>query len=190
MATAVAHEPEVLDELPEFVREYNYEWVKGQYQEVPPMSSFASDVASEIGTELRVFARTHARGRALTECLFHLPDPVDSERKPDVAFVSFDRWPQNVPIPEEDAAWNVVPDLAVEVVSPTDRIENLAEKLEEYFRAGVQLVWVVLPRQRLAYVFDSPDTMRIVRLGGSLSGGTVLPGFDLPLARLFPPPPA
>jgi hypothetical protein len=93
----------------------------------------------------------------------------------------------------EANAWDVVPDLAVEVISPHDRAEEVLDKVLEYFRADVRLVWVVYPKQRLIFVFEAPDRVRAISQDDALDGGLVLPGFRLPLANLFdpvPPPPA
>ena len=77
-------------------------------------------------------------------------------------------------------------DLCVEVVSPSDRADYIQDKIDEYFRAGVRLVWVFYPRHRLVYVYDSPTAVRGLGRSDALDGGVALPGFRLPLAELFP----
>lgn len=163
-----------------------YEIIDGQRVEIPHMSAFASILASRLLFELQSFAKTHALGQAVVETLFHLPVPVDRNRRPDLAFVSFERWPMDRPEPLEDNAWDVVPDLAVEVVSPNDDAEQFQEKIDEYFQAGVRLVWVIYPKLRRCHVYDSHSLIRIVNVLDTLEGGDVLPGFRLPLADLFP----
>jgi Uma2 family endonuclease len=167
-----------------------YEEIDGRRVELPPMSTIAAVLASELVIALGAFARQRSLGRAVVETLFRLPLPVSRNRRPDVAFVSVGRWPLDRPIPEEGNAWDVVPDLAVEVISPTDSVEELWDKIGEYFRAGVRLVWVVMPRPRLVYVFESPALVRGLTRADTLDGGAVLSGFTLPLASLFPEPPA
>jgi Uma2 family endonuclease len=124
-------------------------------------------------------------GQAVTEVLFHLPLPKERDRRPDAAFVNFQRWAKGRPMPGKENAWHVVPNLAVEVVSPHDFAEELLEKIEEYFRAGVQLVWVVYPRQQLVHVYESINQIRVVTRTGELDGGVVLPDFRLPLPEIF-----
>src|SRR5207244_2037726 len=103
----------------------------------------------------------------------------------DVAFVSDERWPRARRVPD-DAAWDVVPDLAIEVVSPSNIANEVVAKVGEYFRAGVQRVWVVYPKQPLVYVYESPTAaIRVLRVGDELDGAPLLPGFRLPLATLF-----
>ncbi len=100
--------------------------------------------------------------------------------------MSLERWPKDRPIPGEGNAWDVVPDLAVEVVSPNDNAEELLIKADEYFRAGVRMVWIVYPRQRLVFVYESLTQVRGLTRADVLDGGAVLPGFRLPLQELFP----
>ena len=108
----------------------------------------------------------------------------DLRRRPDVAFVSTARWPLDRLIPEA-GDWEVVPDLAVEVVSPTDTMEEVLAKMHEYFEKGVRQVWIVVPMRQQVHVFDSPTRSRILAAVDELDGGELLPGFRLPLARLF-----
>jgi Uma2 family endonuclease len=105
-------------------------------------------------------------------------------RRPDVAFVSRERWPPDRR-PPDTWAWDVVPDLAVEVISPTNTADDAVVKTTEYLRAGTRLVWVVYTGLRQVYVYDSPTSVRILQDGDELDGGAVLPGFRLPLTDLF-----
>ena len=82
------------------------------------------------------------------------------------------------------------PDLAVEVVSKSNSATDVKDKIEEYFRAGVRLVWLVYPTQKLIDVYESPTTVRVLRREDELTGGDVLPGFRLPLTELFRADPA
>jgi Uma2 family endonuclease len=163
----------------------HYEIIDGRRVELPPMSALATIVASNLGAEIGSFAKHHRLGRAVVECLIQLPLPVSRNRRPDVAFVSFHRWAADRPLPLEDNAWEVVPDLAVEVISPTDPGEDILEKIEEYFRAGVRQVWVVYPRIRMIQVYESLQVIRGLTAADELSGGTILPEFRLPVKSLF-----
>jgi Uma2 family endonuclease len=162
-----------------------YEIIDGQRVELPPMSIYAVRVASRLFARLNVFGLDHDIGEGVCEGLFKLPLPVGRNRRPDLAFVRYERWAKGRPLPEADNAWDVVPDLAVEVTSPKDLVDELSDKIDEYFRAGVFLVWVIYPRLRLVYVYESLTQVRILTRTDTLEGGTVLPGFQLPLADLF-----
>jgi Uma2 family endonuclease len=104
-------------------------------------------------------------------------------RIPDVAFFSWDRLPGRR-MPEEPIP-DVSPDLAVEVVSVSNTLAELERKRSDYFRSGVQIVWQVDPRARTVAVYTGPDNPTTLRSADVLDGGTVLPGFTLPLPDLF-----
>ena len=104
-------------------------------------------------------------------------------RIPDVAFVSWERLPGKI-VPAE-AIPDLAPDLAVEVLSEGNTKGEMQRKLRDYFFAGVRLVWYVDLKNRTAEVHTSPDEGATVAEGQSLDGGAVLPGFRLPLRRLF-----
>jgi Uma2 family endonuclease len=63
--------------------------------------------------------------------------------------------------------------------------KDVLAKLREYFRYGVQLVWVIAPEAQQIYVYDSPTQVRILTVRDELTGGEVLPGFRMPLASFF-----
>jgi Uma2 family endonuclease len=163
-----------------------YEIIDGRRVELPPMSAYATLIAFEVGRRLGNFAEANNLGLAVTEMLFHLALPVDRNRRPDAAFVSYERWAKGRPMVRRDNAWDVVPDLAVEVVSPTDLAEELIDKLDEYFRAGVRLVWVIYPGTRLLYVYESLTSVRGLTHTDEVDGGAVLKGFRLPVDSFFP----
>ena len=122
-----------------------YEIVDGRRVELPPISFFANQVAFVLGRKLADFADQSDLGQVTVDNLFRLPALLNRSRRPDVAFVSFQRWPKSRPLPCTENALEVVPELMVEVVSPTDQAEALQEKVPEYFQTGVRLVWVIYP---------------------------------------------
>ena len=116
------------------------------------------------------------------QCFAHRPGAV---RKADVSFVRRGRFPGDE-IP--DGFIDLVPDLVVEVVSPRDRYAAVEEKIDDYLRAGVPLVWVVNPSTRTVYVYEGGQIARLTA-ADELTGGPVLPGFRVRVADLFPAPP-
>jgi Uma2 family endonuclease len=105
-------------------------------------------------------------------------------RIPDVSFFCWDKLPGRLlsskPIPD------LFPDLAVEVLSKTNTQEEMDRKLKEYFLAGVRLVWMIDPRKRTVAVYTAPDRPAFtLDETQALDGGSVLPGFTLPVAELF-----
>lgn len=161
-----------------------YEIVNGQRVELPPMSIDAVLIASVLTQLLGPFARDNQLGRVVSEMLFDFGREEVPRRRPDVAFVSYQRSAKNRRVPST-AAWAVVPELAVEVISPTDLVAELFLKIREYFQAGVQLVWVVFPSEEQVYVYESPTQVHILTRSAELDGGKVLPDFRLPLSALF-----
>lgn len=112
-------------------------------------------------------------------------------RIPDVAFIAWDRFP-NRRVPEAKVS-EVVPNLAVEVLSRGITVPEMERKLKEYFLAGVDLVWFVDLETRTVKVFTSPDDWTQLTAADTLTGETVLPGFAVSVADLFstlPPDPS
>lgn len=161
-----------------------YEVVNGQRLELPPMGAFETDIASILLFYLWQFAKKHGLGKAVGEMLFLLDRIKDLQRRPDVAFVSYKRWPKGRRVPRTNA-WEVVPNLAVEVVSASNTADEILTKIREYFEVGVELVWVIYPTEEMVYVYQSPTQIHILKRTQELEGGTILPGFRLPLADLF-----
>lgn len=161
-----------------------YEVVNGKKVELPPMSIYANWVSLRLAIRLGSHVEANRLGMVVHEALFIL-DPVrDLRRRPDVAFVSVQRWPLDRLLPET-GDWEVVPDLAVEVISPNDLFQDVLVKMNEYFRLGVRQVWVVEPVSQQIIVFDSPTQLRGFTAADELDGGALLPGLRLPLASLF-----
>jgi Uma2 family endonuclease len=148
------------------------------------MGAYECWVASVIFGALDPYNTANPLGRVVQEMNFDLRPHVDRERRPDVAFVSFERWAQNQRIPRA-RSWAVAPELAVEIISLTNTADAVAQKLEEYYKAGVILVWVVYPGQSKVYAYTSTTEVRVLAPGDALDGGDVLPGFRLALSDLF-----
>lgn len=104
-------------------------------------------------------------------------------RIPDVAFASWDRFPL-VRRPT-DAIPNLAPDMAVEILSESNTAAEMRRKCEEYFRAGVIVVWLADPATRTVRVFTLPDDFTTYGVGDVIPGEPVLPGFRLPVAQWF-----
>jgi len=104
-------------------------------------------------------------------------------RMPDVSYIAWDKIPGGE-FPEEPIT-GLVPDLAVEVLSVSNTPGEMERKVQEYFAAGVQLVWLIDPKARIAVVYTGPHESRRLRSNQTLDGDPVLPGFKLPLRQLF-----
>ena len=158
-----------------------YEVENGRIVEPPPMGTYQSMIATLLAVHLTPWVRAGGVGRVVTEFIFRIDTATNLQRRPDLAFVSYERWPRDRPLPNRDP-WDVVPDLAVEVVSASNSAEGIIKKMKEYFRSGVRQVWVVYPLEEYVQVYESPAQIRVVERGGELDGGAVLPGFRLALS--------
>jgi Uma2 family endonuclease len=183
-ATAPIERPgltaEELFELPD--DGLRHELVEGELRTRTPAGAEHGRVAARITARLVDHAEEHGLGEAYgAETGFVLHRGPDTVRAPDVAFVAADRLP-----PEPEPGFGrIVPDLVVEVVSPSDRASEVASKAAMWLDAGVRLVWVVDPQARLAAVHHPGGLVTVLRADGVLDGEDVLPGFRLPLSTVF-----
>jgi Uma2 family endonuclease len=150
------------------------------------VGAYESYLAVYLVELLNAFVRKHRLGFTLGEAgmMRLLPGLV---RIPDISFISWDRLPERR-VPREPIP-DLVPDLAVEVISRYNTRQEMDRKLEDYFSAGVRLVWYVYhtPRREV-WAYVSPTEYVVVREDETLDGGAVLPGFQLSLAELFAEP--
>jgi Uma2 family endonuclease len=168
-----------------------YEFVDGRWIETTPSSPCAGLIWTRLASYLgaHILRQDPCPGELAIQALFRIPRTDDPTRKlrPDVAFVSSERWPTDRPISPTEDAWDVVPDLTVKVVGPTEPTVDLLGRVKEYFEAGVRLVWVVSPIRRCIHVYEAWNRIRVVTETDDLDGGEVLPGFRRSLDRLFGP---
>ncbi len=167
----------------------HYEVVNGNVVEKPAMGVYETHIASALMCLLGHFIRSNRLGNLEAEMLFVLDAANDLKRRPDVAFVSHERWARNRPVPRT-AAWDVIPDLAIEIIGPTNLACDVLVRVDDYFRSGVRSVWVVYPTAELelVYVYESSTSVRILTRSDRLELPGILPGFQLPLDSLFEPP--
>jgi Uma2 family endonuclease len=147
-----------------------------------PMATYESVLAGVLVYFLNAYLGKDARGIVSTPdgTLRILPTKL---RMPDVAFISLDRFPGRK-LPKE-RVYRVAPDLAVEILSDSNTEGEMRLKLDEYFEAGVRLVWYIDPPTRTAKVYTSREDVETIDERGFLDGRDVLPGFRLRLGELF-----
>jgi Uma2 family endonuclease len=146
------------------------------------VGQYESRVAHLIGHYMEDYLEQHDLGicYGADAMLRIVPGRV---RLPDVSFVSWEKLP-NHELPAEPIA-NLVPDLAVEVLSENNTRREMENKRHEYFQGGARLVWEIDPPTRTARMYTNPDQFQEIDPNGSLDGGDVLPGFTLSLSQLF-----
>lgn len=160
------------------------ELVGGELLEREPMGMKAEIVASRLNRWIGNHVESHDLGFMLGsqggyQCF---PDDPRKVRVPDVSFVRKDRMP---PGPPPDGHCRTVPELVVEVVSPNNQVGELNIKIEDFLNAGVPLVWVADPQARTIDVHRAGGSASRLRIGDSLDGENVLPGFRCEVAKLF-----
>ncbi len=143
---------------------------------------YESHLACAIFGILEQFSREHRLGFLTGESGLTRVEPGQL-RMPDVSFYSWSHFPDHRPTTGQ--ILNVVPDLAIEVLSPSNTPKEMKRKRKEYFLGGSTLVWEVNPIKKTVRVYNAPDESRLVREKGTLDGGTVLPGFKLSVVELF-----
>lgn len=155
-----------------------FELIDGEIIEVPS-NPFSSEIAILIAAALLAFVRPRNLGRVTGEGAGYMV--AGHKLSPDVAFVSAARQEQLA----REGYNPIAPDLAVEVLSPTDKQPAIRRKLAIYAEGGV-LVWLVYPEQRRIEVYAPDQPVEVLFDGDTLSGGTVLPGFTLLVSDSFP----
>jgi Uma2 family endonuclease len=125
----------------------------------------------------------HKLGRVLTgETGTHIQSELPRCRLADVSFLSYQRAPKGqVP----SGFLRVPPELIAEVLSEDDTWTAMEEKIRDYHRTGVDMVWVADPQTRTVRVFPRGGTPSVVHDGSEIDGGAILPGFKAPIARFF-----
>jgi Uma2 family endonuclease len=172
------------DEFEQMSGTDGYELVDGELKE-KSMGAESSWVQCHLGRLLGNWAEAGGHGDVFDSecgyiCFPHRPRLV---RKPDASFVRRGR------ITEIPAGYfRLVPDLAAEVVSPHDTCYEVEEKVNDYLRVAVPLVWAVNPHVRTVYVYTANGSIRRLTTDDELLGDPVLPGFRVRVADLFPPP--
>lgn len=161
---------------------YRLELSRGRVVREPAPGPRHGWIALRLGRRLADFAEDEGLGLVFVDTAFVLSAAEEIVRAPDVAFVSSGRVP---PQGVTDRFWELAPDVAVEVVSPSNTVSAMQRKALEYLDAGARLVWIVDPAERTVTVHRGRDDIRILAGGDALEGGATLPGFRLALTDLF-----
>jgi Uma2 family endonuclease len=156
----------------------NFEFINGEIVEKMVSNQKSSRIAARLLALIDTYAMQHEIGW-VTDAQGGYR--VGNERYiPDAAYVSKTRQPE----PSDDAYNPIAPDLAVEVISPTDSYKEVSRKVTHY-RAANATVWVALPDEQEIEVHVPGQPVQILKINDTLNGGTVLPGFSVPLTRIF-----
>ena len=159
-----------------------FELVNGEVIEVPLAGYTHARIVMALVRSLDTFVRTHDLGEIYADGLGYVITRMpDSVRGPDVSFLMKEH------VPDEDFPGFVpfAPDLAVEIVSPHDRADEVHDKVYQYLAAGTRLVWVLWPKTCSISIFGKGGTNGEFGMEDELDGGDVLPGFRVRIDELF-----
>ena len=159
-----------------------YELVDGEVVVMAPANEQHGAAALNIGTEFNLYSRRTGIGRASVETGYRLRSGPDTVRGPDVAFVMTgkDEWESL-----GNRFGSSAPDIAIEVVSPSNTAAEMERKVADYLAAGSQRVWVAYPSSRTVVVHHADGTAITYSGNEIVTDEELLPGFSLPLAEIF-----
>ncbi len=161
-----------------------YEVLGGELA-VSPTGFQRGYLASRLASVLMAFVLKHRLGLVVDSSTGFRMNGGDC-LSPDVSFVRKERLRGEKRIPTK--FFEGAPDLVVEVISPGENQRKLKRKLTQFFANGTRTAWVVNPKDRAVSVWGSPEHPDVLREGGQLDGGSLLPGFGFPIKELFQVP--
>ncbi len=139
----------------------------------------ASGIAARLNAEIWMFVKTRKLGRTYgADASFAIGE---NERMPDVSFVANEKLRDGEPITPAKFA----PDLAIEVISPSDVYAKVIAKIRQFFEAGVRQAWLVEPESQTVTIYFSPTETKTLTKADTIGCEELLPGFQLPLSEIF-----
>ena len=159
------------------------ELIRGRLCETMSAGVKHGEVASNFVGELRNFVRPRRLGRVIgTDTGVLIERDPDTVREPDVMFISSERMPLTV---RPDGYSEIIPDIVVEVKSPSDSVAEVNDKARMWRDCGVPLVWAAYPETRTIDVHRADGAIITLYEDDVLDGGEILPGFSVPVRDIF-----
>ena len=161
------------------------ELVEGRVIEMSWPKLLHGYVATELGLALAMHVKAQGLGMVITSeigfVLARRPSGRDTVRGIDISFLSTERTPDSLP----DRWFEGAPDLAIEIISPGNTFRDIDLKISQLLNAGAQAVWIVQPDARKVHV-HTVQGIRVFMEDDTLTGGDILPGFEIKVADIFP----
>lgn len=159
-----------------------YELVNGELVDMGNSGMEHGEIGSFLGGSLSLYVRSNKLGVVCdSSTAFTLK--TGNKRSPDVSFIAKKRLQGLKRLPR--GYFQGSPDLAVEILSPTNTVEEIHDKIVEYFENETCLVWVIHPDEQYVLVYHAPSPDGFLRVGDRLDGEDIVPGFTIPVAELF-----
>ncbi|MCM3872987.1 MAG: Uma2 family endonuclease [Pyrinomonadaceae bacterium] len=163
--------------------QFCYELINGELKKMSPAGHDRGRLAMELAGPLQQFVKKKKLGKIYAaETGFLLTTNPDTVRAPDIAFIAQERVDK---VGRSKGYWIGPPDLAVEVMSPSDTVSAVEDKLQMWLKSGTQLVWVVSPKLLTITVYRSGNEIQILTEKDTLDAGNVIPGFQILVAEIF-----
>ena len=160
-----------------------HELIRVGVRSLPPAGGEHGRLAINVSTPLSMVVRKAGLGVVFAaETGFRIARDPHTVRAPDVSFLRAERW---AALERPQAFIDGPPDLAVEIIAPSDSAEDVHEKAVSWLEAGVQLLWVVHPRGRTVTVYAPDRTPRVLGNDDTLNGGDVVTGCRLSIQSIF-----
>ncbi|MEM6613347.1 MAG: Uma2 family endonuclease [Cyanobacteria bacterium P01_C01_bin.72] len=159
----------------------------GELITMSPTGGEAGKKNFNLYIDLGIWNRQTKLGEAFdSSTIFVLPD--GARRSPDVSWIRLDKW-NSLTLKEQQGFPPLVPDFAIELVSPSDlknqRYQDLQAKMREYLDNGVRLGWLIEPSAKTVEIYRINEQVEVLQNPQTLSGENVLPGFILDLSSIF-----
>lgn len=162
------------------IKNKGYEFIDGKLEKKEMATAKHSGIATRLSAEIWFYLKKNKIGRVYGDnTTFQIGA---NKRIPDVSFVSAKKIP---PTGEPLDIWNFAPDLAIEVISPSERHNKVERKIREYFDAGVTQVWKIVPEFKTLTIYFSPTETKILTEKDEVTCEEILPSFRLNLSDIF-----
>lgn len=175
--------PLTVEEYDQLDSDLRYELICGELVPMPPMPG---EIHGAVTNRFAIRAGSFVEENDLGECFaaetrFLIARNPDTARAPDWAFIAKSRLSETL----AKGSGHVVPDIILEVRSPSDKEENVLDKIQAWLSAGVKIAWELNPQPQILTVYRAGREPQTLGIDGTLTGEEVLPGFTLSLRRLF-----
>lgn len=159
-----------------------YEIVNGELVIMANSGMEHGNIGAFLGGAIELHVRSHKLGVTCdSSTAFKMKS--GNKRSPDISFVAKERLQGRKRLPK--GFFEGAPDLAVEIISPSNTFEEIHNKLVEYFDSGCRLAWVIHPDEQSALIYRQPQPDRLLKISDNLEGEEIIPGFTMPMVDLF-----